>query len=134
MMELEFDRAHKGYIFCSLVAQRFVQKVYFCKWFPFTGWNSCLPMELFDAPVEIVVKKESLEIQRTLIEEAKKCNVLLLWLDCDLEGENIAYEVTKVCTEANPRLDVYRARFSGKKCTFSMYLHSLIPNFNASSS
>ena len=23
MMELEFDRAHKGYIFCSLVAQRF---------------------------------------------------------------------------------------------------------------
>ena len=80
----------------------------------FKGWNNCRPVELFDAPINKAVKQESLDIQRTLTEEAKKCNVLLLWLDCDLEGENIAFEVMSVCIAANPRLDVYRARFSGK--------------------
>ena len=76
------------------------------------SWSSCQPVELFTAPIHKTVKKESELIEKTLIREAKKCNVLLLWLDCDLEGENIAYEVIKVCKAANPRLDIYRARFS----------------------
>lgn len=87
MMEIEFDKAYQS-------------------------WNSCQPIELFHAPINKTVKKESINIQKTLSEEAKKCNVLLLWLDCDLEGENICFEVMQVCLEANPRLDVYRARFS----------------------
>jgi DNA topoisomerase-3 len=87
MMELEFDTAYKG-------------------------WFSCSPVDLFTAPVNKGVKKENQLIQKTLATEAKKASILLLWLDCDLEGENIAYEVIKVCKEANPRLDIYRARFS----------------------
>lgn len=87
MMELEFEAAYKG-------------------------WNSCQPAELFDAPLNKTVKKESENIEKTLIREAKQCSILMLWLDCDLEGENIAYEVIKVCKQANPRIDVYRARFS----------------------
>jgi DNA topoisomerase-3 len=78
----------------------------------YKGWSSCQPVELFTAPISKTVKKEGENIQRTLIREAKQSTILLLWLDCDLEGENIAYEVIKVCTDANPRLDVYRARFS----------------------
>ena len=87
MMELEFEAAYKG-------------------------WSSCQPAELFEAPLNKTVKKESENIEKTLIREAKQCNILLLWLDCDLEGENIAYEVIKVCKQANPRIDIYRARFS----------------------
>lgn len=87
MMELEFESAYKG-------------------------WNSCQPAELFTAPLSKTVKKESENIEKTLKREARNCNILLLWLDCDLEGENIAFEVIKVCKEANPRIDVYRARFS----------------------
>ncbi len=87
LMELEFDQAFKS-------------------------WNSCSPVDLFTAPVSKTVRKDCELIQKTLTIESKKANVLLLWLDCDLEGENIAYEVIKVCLEANPRLDVYRARFS----------------------
>jgi DNA topoisomerase-3 len=38
--------------------------------------------------------------------------VLLLWLDCDLEGENIAYEVIDIASTYNKHLDIYRAKFS----------------------
>ena len=38
--------------------------------------------------------------------------MLLLWLDCDLEGENIAYEVIDIASAHNKRLDIYRAKFS----------------------
>lgn len=75
-------------------------------------WNGCNPEDLFTAPIDKTVKKDMENVARTLSEEARKCDTLLLWLDCDLEGENIAFEVVKVCTEANPRLAVYRARFS----------------------
>jgi DNA topoisomerase-3 len=44
--------------------------------------------------------------------EARGADTLLLWLDCDREGENIAFEVMEVCRKANPRLDVWRARFA----------------------
>lgn len=37
---------------------------------------------------------------------------LVLWLDCDREGENIAFEVKSVCERASRRLRVFRAKFS----------------------
>jgi len=51
-------------------------------------------------------------IRQTLEEEARRCQWLVLWLDCDREGENIAYEVIEVCTGANSHLNIWRARFS----------------------
>lgn len=56
--------------------------------------------------------KDKLDIKRTLEEEARKCEWLVLWLDCDREGENIAFEVVEVCTGAKSNLDTYRAHFS----------------------
>ena len=58
------------------------------------------------------VRADMHPLERTLKREARSCSVLVLWLDCDSEGENIAYEVVSVCHAANPRLDVRRARFS----------------------
>lgn len=52
------------------------------------------------------------DIKRTLEEEARTCQWLVLWLDCDREGENIAYEVVDICAGANRQLNIWRARFS----------------------
>ncbi|KAI3992371.1 hypothetical protein MKX01_030092 [Papaver californicum] len=58
-------------------------------------WGSCDPVDLY-----------------LPIQEAKRCDWLILWLDCDREGENIAYEVIDVCSAVNTRLDISRAKFS----------------------
>ncbi|XP_052149294.1 DNA topoisomerase 3-alpha isoform X1 [Oryza glaberrima] len=78
----------------------------------FRRWHSCDPADLFHAPVRKSVPQDKQDIKRTLEEEARKCQWLVLWLDCDREGENIAYEVIDICAGANSRLNIWRARFS----------------------
>eukprot|EP00898_Chlorokybus_atmophyticus_P007322 jgi/Chlat1/7591/Chrsp63S09151 len=87
LMELEFDAAYKK-------------------------WTACQPVVLFDAHVRKQVAKDKLPLEKTLQREARRAQWLVLWLDCDREGENIAFEVIEVCKGANPRLQVFRARFS----------------------
>jgi midasin (ATPase involved in ribosome maturation) len=78
----------------------------------FRKWSSCDPAELYHAPVRKFVPADKLPLQRTLQEEARRCQWLILWLDCDREGENIAFEVVDICRSSNPRLTIWRARFS----------------------
>ncbi|KAF4360659.1 hypothetical protein F8388_011294 [Cannabis sativa] len=78
----------------------------------FRKWHSCDPAQLFQAPVRKFVPSDKLDIKKTLEEEARRCQWLVLWLDCDREGENIAFEVVQVCTAVNPHLTVRRAHFS----------------------
>ncbi|KAK6923327.1 TOPRIM domain, partial [Dillenia turbinata] len=69
-------------------------------------WNSCDPIALYHAPVDKFIPQGSLsvstslsdklDIKRTLEEEARKRQWLILWLDCDQEGEIIAFEVVEV--------------------------------------
>jgi len=79
------------------------------------GWSSCSPSALFDAPIESNVSSDMHPLLEMLQKESRKADALILWLDCDREGEAIAAEVREVCTEANPRLNankVFRAKFS----------------------
>lgn len=44
--------------------------------------------------------------------EIKSCQGLIIWTDCDREGENIGFEIIQVCTAAKSNLRVFRAKFS----------------------
>lgn len=35
--------------------------------------------------------------QRTLEKETRQCQALIIWTDCDREGENIGFEIIDVC-------------------------------------
>ncbi|KAH7920702.1 prokaryotic type I DNA topoisomerase [Leucogyrophana mollusca] len=75
-------------------------------------WNSCDPLSLFDAPIHTVVPEDKKSIERNLMAEARRADTLMIWTDCDREGENIGNEIVKVCRKAKPRIVVKRARFS----------------------
>lgn len=79
---------------------------------PAYGWNKCDPFQLFDAPMETSYRNEMDALARMLGNQARNCQVVILWLDCDREGEAIADEVREVCRKANPRLRFLRAKFS----------------------
>ena len=62
----------------------------------YRGWHSCKEVDLFQAPLKRKAIDASRDIEKTLRREAKNHDTLLLWLDCDLEGEAIAFEVIEV--------------------------------------
>lgn len=75
-------------------------------------WWSCDPVSLFDAPIVTKVTPDCARIQQTLEREVSNAKLLILWTDCDREGENIAFEIIKVCRAKRPNLKILRARFS----------------------
>ncbi|XP_058510330.1 DNA topoisomerase 3-alpha [Solea solea] len=78
----------------------------------FQKWHSCNPVLLFDAEVEKYCPDNMVQIKRTLEKEARQCQALVIWTDCDREGENIGFEVINVCKAVKPNLQVFRAKFS----------------------
>lgn len=81
---------------------------------PEYGWNKVDPIALFDAPLETHYSDDMKPLHTMLTRLAKNVQAVILWLDCDREGEAIAKEVEEVCVQSNPRLrpNIYRAKFS----------------------
>ncbi|RMZ99619.1 DNA topoisomerase 3-alpha, partial [Brachionus plicatilis] len=75
-------------------------------------WDSCDPIELFDAKIERVCPKKYQKVMLSLQREVQSCQKLIIWTDCDREGENIGYEIIEACSNVHNNLDVYRAKFS----------------------
>lgn len=78
----------------------------------FQKWHSCNPVLLFDAEVEKYCPENMKQIKRTLEKEVRQCQALVIWTDCDREGENIGFEVIDVCKAIKPNVQVFRAKFS----------------------
>lgn len=78
----------------------------------YKNWRTCDPLELFSARVEKGCSDDYIKIKRTLEKEVRSCQKLIIWTDCDREGENIGYEIIDVCKAIRNNLDVYRAIFS----------------------
>ncbi|KAJ2945974.1 hypothetical protein O0L34_g4893 [Tuta absoluta] len=75
-------------------------------------WQGCAPLALFDAPVFKYCPENYEKIKRTLENEVRSCDGLIIWTDCDREGENIGYEIIQVCTAVKNNLRIFRAKFS----------------------
>ncbi|MCI4392818.1 hypothetical protein PGIGA_G00150460 [Pangasianodon gigas] len=84
----------------------------------YNNWDKVDPAELFSkAPTEKKEANPKLNMVKFLQVEAKGCDYVVLWLDCDKEGENICFEVLDAIRPvmnkpySNERT-VYRAKFS----------------------
>lgn len=55
--------------------------------------------------------------------EARHSERLIIWTDCDREGEYIGEEIRRVCVKCNPRIQVFRARYSS--LTFNELRHAI---------
>ena len=77
-------------------------------------WYSYNPVALFDAPLAKGVGEgnNSALIKKTLQREVRGAKLLIIWTDCDREGENIGMEVVTVCREVLPGVRILRAKFS----------------------
>lgn len=99
-------------------------------------WHSCSPSDLFDAPIhsiiaevrqttaialgrvtpfekqELTTAQDKKAVASNIESQARGCQILFIWTDCDREGEHIGTEIRDIALKVNPRLRVYRARFS----------------------
>ncbi|KAK2911000.1 hypothetical protein QQF64_026606 [Cirrhinus molitorella] len=84
----------------------------------YNNWDKVDPAELFSkAPTEKKEANPKLNMVKFLQVEAKGCDYVVLWLDCDKEGENICFEVLDAIQPVMNKSygsdrTVYRAKFS----------------------
>nr|BAA20009.1 topoisomerase-III [Homo sapiens] len=84
----------------------------------YNKWDKVDPAELFSqAPTEKKEANPKLNMVKFLQVEGRGCDYIVLWLDCDKEGENICFEVLDAVLPVMNKAHggektVFRARFS----------------------
>lgn len=101
----------------------------------YQNWDIVDPNDLFDAPTQKNAEGKG-GIVKHLEREAKGAEVLVLWMDCDREGENICFEVINciqhVMKKSSRKQTIYRAKFSAvtKKDIDKAMANLVAPNEN----
>ncbi|KOS18766.1 DNA topoisomerase 3 [Escovopsis weberi] len=78
----------------------------------FKNWSHPPPESLFDAPVIKNVSEDKKDIEKNIADQAKFARLLVIWTDCDREGEHIGQEIVDAARKGNPGIQVKRAKFS----------------------
>lgn len=96
----------------------------------YKNWSHPPPETLFTAPVMTSVQEVSISVPKAAsgprliqrqdkkaitknIEEQARCaRLLVIWTDCDREGEHIGQEIVDAARKGNAGIQVKRARFS----------------------
>ena len=69
--------------------------------------ESLFHIPLIKSPID-----SSIQVVQNLKIYSRDIDCLVIWTDCDREGEAIGFDVIDVCKSVRPRLDIYRAHFS----------------------
>lgn len=78
----------------------------------YKNWNTTDPQDLFHAQIITYVESTKKAVESNLKKLSKTSSVLILWLDCDREGEHISFEVIDTCKRENANIKIKRAVFS----------------------
>ena len=78
----------------------------------FQEWRLEKIIELYSAQINKLVTDDCKKIKLNLENLARNVDTLILWLDCDREGENICFEVIDVVRSINRNVRIFRAKFS----------------------
>lgn len=82
----------------------------------FNAWDRTDPLTLYGARTVKNEANPKLRMPKHFQDESKGCTYLVLWLDCDREGENICFEVMQNVVPNLKKLpgeqQVWRAKFS----------------------
>lgn len=78
----------------------------------YRNWQGSPHQLLFEAPIKETVTENMIGIKKTLEQESRRNQVLIIWTDGDREGENIGFEIIRVCLAVNSTMKVLRAKFS----------------------
>ncbi|SPQ22350.1 394c2258-f40b-47e6-b071-f2e03bea8657 [Thermothielavioides terrestris] len=70
------------------------------------------PDRLFDAPVQTVIPTDNKHIAKNIEDQARRASALVIWTDCDREGEHIGSEIRDAARKGNGQIQIKRARFS----------------------
>lgn len=73
------------------------------------GYNAA---RLFTEPITTQVKADMRKCADNIVKEARHARKLLIWTDCDREGEYIGWEIVQEAIKGNPNIEVKRAIFS----------------------
>ncbi|KAM0672001.1 topoisomerase IA [Ordospora colligata] len=75
-------------------------------------WNEIDPEQLFTERIVKYVQPDFMRIKENIEREAQRADMVIIWTDCDREGENIGRQIRDVVYGVK-RIQVRRARFSG---------------------
>lgn len=87
------------------------------------NWNETPLDNLYNVELQKEFISGNQKIVSNLWNLGKHWNQLILWLDCDREGEAIAFDVLESIQQVNPDIEYYRAKFSAvteKDVTYAM--------------
>lgn len=75
-------------------------------------WHATRVEDLYHIPVVKSPIEASINVVQNLKAYSKDIDSLVIWTDCDREGEAIGFDIIDICKAVKPNIDIYRAHFS----------------------
>ena len=103
---ITFKYNNDTFTFTSVLGH--IYNLNFCKKYI---WESIDPKILFYEPLTKKIQEDFINLQKNLEEQSYKANKVIIWTDCDREGEHIAQQIYNIIKSKN-NIEIKRARFN----------------------